>query len=289
MIRAMGAGLSDLPGWESVRPRRPRPPYALSVAYDVRTRVYEGPFELLLHLILRDQVDLYEVSLSEIVDAYIAELARMERCDLEVATEFLLIAATLIELKSRRLLPIDSDVALDEELAVWEERDLLLAKLLECKTFKDAAVALRGMADAAGRSRPRTAGPEERFADLIPDVLEGVTPPDLRRAYLDAVAPSPVPRIDLDHVAPIRASVTDAVRELFDELPRRGRTTFRALTSDISDRIQVVVRFLAILELFKDGWCDLTQPETFGDIEITWLGREDTETVDLATVDLYEG
>src|SRR5262245_6756165 len=109
--------------------------------YAVVTPTYEGPFELLLHLILRDEVDLYEISLVDIVDAYLAELERMETCDLDIATEFLLIAATLVELKSRRLLPLDDDGDLDDELALWEERDLLLSRLLECKTFKDAAVA----------------------------------------------------------------------------------------------------------------------------------------------------
>ena len=109
------------------------------MAYEVTTPVYEGPFDLLLHLILREQVDLYEVSLAAIVDAYLAELERIQSLDLDVATEFLLIAATLVELKARRLLPGRDDVDLDEELALWEERDLLLARLLECKTFKDVA------------------------------------------------------------------------------------------------------------------------------------------------------
>ena len=114
-----------------------------NVAYEVSTEVFEGPFDLLLHLILREQVDLYEISLARIVDAYLAEVERMEALDLDVATEFLLIAATLVELKARRLLPDREDVDLDEELALWEERDLLLARLLECKTFKDAAGVLR--------------------------------------------------------------------------------------------------------------------------------------------------
>jgi segregation and condensation protein A len=105
------------------------------VAYDVSTEVFDGPFDLLLHLILREQVDLYEVSLSRIVDAYLAEVERRQVVDLDVATEFLLIAATLVELKARRLLPGREDMDLDEELALWEERDLLLARLLECKTF----------------------------------------------------------------------------------------------------------------------------------------------------------
>jgi segregation and condensation protein A len=148
--------------------------------YEVQTSVFEGPFDLLLHLILREQVDLYEVRLSHIVDVFLAELERIEVTDLDLATEFLLIAATLVELKSRRLLPGDADLDLDDELALWEERDLLLARLLECKTFKDAAATLQRMADEAGRSHPRLAGLEDRFLELAPDVLAGVTPHDLR-------------------------------------------------------------------------------------------------------------
>src|SRR4029077_13125359 len=127
------------------------------MAYAVQTPVFEGPFDLLLHLILREQVELYEISLSTIVDRYLVELSRMEELDLEVATEFLLIAATLLELKTRRLLPGDDDIDLDDEVALWEERELLLVRLLECKTFKDAAQALQRMANNAGRSYPRTA------------------------------------------------------------------------------------------------------------------------------------
>jgi segregation and condensation protein A len=136
------------------------------MAYEVTTPVFEGPFDLLLHLILSEQVDLYEISLTRIVDAYLHELQSMERCNLEVATEFLLIAATLIELKTRRLLPGSDDMDLDEELALWSERDLLLTRLVECKTFKDTAVALERLAQEAGRSFPRLAGPDERFVDL---------------------------------------------------------------------------------------------------------------------------
>ncbi len=262
------------------------------MAYEVATPVYEGPFDLLLHLILREQVDLYEVNLSSIVDAYIAELERMTTFDLEVATEFLLIAATLIELKSRRLLPSSSDLDLDEELALWEERDLLLHRLVECKTFKDAARALQAMAGDAGRSYPRALGPDERFADLMPDLLDGVGPGDLRAAYLRATAPKPIQTVDLDHVAPIRASVTDAVAELLDELPRVGRITFRALTGDLVERLEVVVRFLAVLELFKQGFVDLDQPRSFGDLLIIWTGGDDAPAATrdaLDAVDAYDG
>src|ERR1044071_16479 len=129
------------------------------MTYQVQTSVFDGPFDLLLHLILREQVDLYEVSLSALVEAYLAELEKMGTLDLEIATEFLLIAATLVELKARRLLPGDADVDLDDELALWEERDLLLARLLDCKTFKDASVVLAQLSSMASRSAPRRAGP----------------------------------------------------------------------------------------------------------------------------------
>jgi segregation and condensation protein A len=259
------------------------------MAYEVTTPVFEGPFDLLLHLILREQVELYDISLTRIVDAYLQELEAMETFNLEVATEFLLIAATLIELKTRRLLPGDDDLDLDDELALWSERDLLLTRLVECKTFKDAAVALHGLSNEASRSFPRVAGPDERFIDLTPDVLEGVTPDDLRAAFLRAVTPKPQVRIDLDHVAPIRASVTDAVVELMEELPLVGTISFRELTGALVERLDVVVRFLAVLELFKQGFVDLDQPRTFGDIQIVWLGRDRSELEELAPVDAYDG
>jgi segregation and condensation protein A len=257
--------------------------------YAVQTPVFEGPLDLLLHLILSEQVDLYEVSLSTIVDGFLVELERLEELNLEVASEFLLIAATLVELKSRRLLPTGDDLDLDDELALWEERDLLLHRLVECKTFKEAAVALSVLAAEADRSVGRTLGVDERYLGLMPDVLEGVTADDVRRAYLRAIAPRPVPRIDLDHVAPIRASVTDAMAELVDELPRAGRITFRALTADLVERLEVVVRFLAVLELFKVGLVDLDQAVTFGDIVIVWRGGDRDVGDRLAGVDAYDG
>ena len=222
--------------------------------YEVHTPVFDGPFDLLLHLILREQVDLYEINLSEIVDAFVGELDRMDRLDLEVATEFLLIAATLVELKTRRLLPDHTEIDLDDELGLWEERDLLLARSVECKTFKDAALMLRKLSARAARSYPRRVGPvEEQFIGLAPDLLERITADDLRLAYLEVTAPKPVVRVDLSHITPIKVTVADAVEELIDELPRFGRVTFRELTAQMVDRIEIVVRFLAVLELFKQA------------------------------------
>lgn len=269
--------------------------------YTVTTPVFEGPFDLLLHLITRQQVDLWEVSLAEIVDAYVATLAEMQAAlDLEVATEFLLIAAVLLELKARRLLPGRDDVELEEELALWEERDLLLARLLECKTFKDAASTLYRNMESAGRSWPRTAGLEERFAKLVPDVLAGVTADQLAQAMQGLLAPKPATRVLLDHVAPVRASVGDAVIELLDELPRARRITFARLTSGLVERLEVIVRFLALLELYKQGAVDLEQPATFGQLEVIWIGRpgadhpggeadDDEDRVPDFAVEEYEG
>jgi len=244
------------------------------VPYKVHTAVFDGPFDLLLHLITRQQVDLWEVSLSSIVDAYVATLEEMKALDLEVATEFLLIAAVLLELKTRRMLPTGEDVELDEELALWEERDLLIARLLEAKTFKDAAGNLSLLMDQAGRSWPRTAGLEERFVGLAPDLLEGVTAERLSEAMRSLGRPRPAPTVDLDHVAPIRASVADAVADLVVALPVLGRTTFGALCEGIRERLEVIVRFLALLEMYKQGVVELEQTATFSELVVSWVGGE---------------
>lgn len=251
--------------------------------------MFEGPFDLLLHLILREQVDIHEVSLSHIVDAYLAEIERMQELDLDIATEFLLIASTLVELKARRLLPGREDVDLDEELALWEERDLLLARLIECKTFKDVSRILQQLADLADRSFPRTTGPDERHSGLLPDLLEGVTPEKLVAAMVRAITPRPEPRIDLYHVAPIRASVSDAVAELVHALPNLRSTTFRELTSTQTERLEVVVRFLALLEMYKQGLVDLEQAERFGDIRVRWIGDDVMAGTAPFAIDDYEG
>ena len=258
---------------------------------DVATPVYQGPFDLLLQLILREQVDIYEINLSTIVDAYLIEIEKMqtaEAIDLDVITGFLLIAATLVELKARRLLPDQGDMDLDDELALWEERDLLLARLLEAKTFKDVAGIFSRLVDDADQAFPRAVGPDERFAAVMPDMLEGTSVRSLQRAAIRGLTPRPVPVVDLFHVDPIKITVADAVAELLDELPRVGRISFRRLTADLADRIEVIVRFLALLELFKQGAIDLEQPERFGDIDIVWApdGHVDTDSI---LIDTYDG
>ena len=259
------------------------------MSYEVETLVFNGPFDLLLHLILSEEVELYDISLATIVDAYLVELERMEHLDLEVATEFLLIAANLVELKARRLLPDNDDIDLDDELALFEERDLLLSRLVECKTFKDAASVLRQLHDAGRRTYPRVAGIEEGFMHVAPDLLEGLDVHDLHAAYIRALTPKPEPVLDLYHVSPVTASVEDAVREFVDELPGAGRVTFRSLTSNLVDRLEVVVRFLAILELFKQGMVDIVQARAFGDIELEWTGGDPSNALEALAIDRYDG
>jgi segregation and condensation protein A len=244
------------------------------VAYAVSTPVYEGPFDLLLHLITKEQVDLYEISLSRIVDAFLHEIELMQTLDLEVATEFLLIAATLVELKLRRLLPERANIEMDEELGLLEERDLLLAKLLEYQTFRHAAHAIRLMEQRAGQSFPRTNVAEERFVNLVPDLLANVSPDQLRAAFIKAITresiPRPEPKVTLDHVTDVRVTVADTVNELARQLPLLGQATFRSITANLTETMAIIVHFLAVLELFKQGWIDVDQGSNFGEMRLLW-------------------
>jgi segregation and condensation protein A len=254
------------------------------VGYQVSTAVFEGPFDLLLHLVTKEQVDIWELSLSSIVDEYLATIEGMQALDLSVATEFLLTAAVLLELKARRLLPGPSGDG-EEELALWEERDLLLARLLECKTFKDASLALARLMESADQSVPRRAGLEERFVGLAPDLLEGVTASRLYDTMTRLLVPKPVPRVNTDHVAPIRASVADTLEQLLARLPGEGRTTFRRLTEGLVEPLEVIVYFLALLELCKRGAVDLEQAERLGELRVNWLGlAPDYEALTFAPV-----
>jgi segregation and condensation protein A len=263
------------------------------VAYEVHTAVFEGPFDLLLHLILDQKVDLFDVRIADIVDAYVAELGHLARLELDVATEFLLIAATLVELKARRLLPDLDDPDLDDELGLWEERDLLLARLLECRTFKDVALGFERRMDLAARSAPRSVGPDERFADLpVPDGLDGVTPARLRDLARAALFVPPAPRVDLGHVTVVRTTVVEAMAEVVTELRRTGRVTYRQLVAGLGERVEMVVRFLAVLELVKQGLVEVDQSAgNFGSIVVTWSDEapRGLGTADLVTVDAYDG
>jgi segregation and condensation protein A len=226
---------------------------------------------VLLALVSEHKVDVYDIKIAEIVDAFLAEMAQRQPFDLQTASEFLVIAAVLVELKSRKLLPGPDEVEDDEELGGLEERDRLLARLLELQAYAAAADTFALLIDRARRSVPRIAGLEEGFRDLAPDLLAGVTPGALAAAFLSGTAPRAEPLLDLSHVTVEAVTVSEAVAELEERLPGDGRATFRELTAHCTTRMQVIVRFLALLELCKRGWITLDQGETFGDLVVVWV------------------
>ncbi len=256
----------------------------------VTTPAFEGPIDLLLQLVNTHQVDIYDIPLAGVVDAFVAEVASWETVDLPTLSEFLVIAAVLIELKSRRLLPGRDDVEPDEELAGWEERDLLLARLLECRAYAAAADGFAVLMERAARSVPRTAGLDGDLPVGTPDLLDGVSPADVAAAFLRATAERPPPAVDLYHVTVDTVTVADAVAELERRLMVMGTATFRALTAHLSTRIEVIVRFLGLLELCKQGRVTLDQGHTFGALEVAWVASaQEPVAVGAGLVDEYEG
>lgn len=252
------------------------------MTYQVRTAVFEGPFDLLLHLIAKRELDIYEVSLAAITEEYVAHLKELRELDLEVATEFLVVAATLIEMKAARLLP--GPPAEDEEVAA--ERDLLVARLLEYRAFKDAAAAVKALLSDNEGYFGRTAGPGTEYAHLCPDLMARTSPEKLAALAVRVMTPRPVPIVDLSHVTPIRQSVGEAAEEMRAILRERKRVTFRELTGECRSRIDIVVRFLALLELVKRCEADVEQSDNFGEIVAVWLG-ERTDAAPIA--DEYDG
>lgn len=247
------------------------------MVHEVKTDVFEGPIDLLLQLITRQRVDIYEVSLAAITEEYLRVLDRLDDLDLEAATGFLVVAATLLELKSARLLP--NAVAEEADPRLLEERDLLLAKLVELSTFREAGAWLSSELAAGEGFVGRAVGLEPHLLQLVPDPLIGLTGEHLARAAARALAPRPVITLDTSHVTPVTESVRDAITEVGRALQRRERATFRELCGPDRTRIEVVVRFLALLELFKAGAVDLVQGDRFGEITARWTGEVDTHLV----------
>lgn len=245
--------------------------------YEVKLEVFEGPLDLLLHLITRQRVDIYEVSLATITEQYLAAVAELDDLDLETATGFLVVAATLLELKAARLLPGREADGADEGLL--EERDLLLARLVECATYREAGAWIQAELARGEAWHGRTAGLEPEFAGLVPDLLARTRPTDLARAAARLLAPRPVPQVDVWHITPIKASVRDALEDVAAALVQRGTATFEQLCGPSQDRMDVIVRFLAVLELFKAGAIELGQATRWGDIVATWNGTVDPSEV----------
>jgi segregation and condensation protein A len=245
------------------------------MAHEVKLDVFEGPIDLLLHLITKQRVDIYEVSLATITEEYLEAIGDMRDLDLESATGFLVVAATLLELKSMRLLP---SRRLDEiDGSLLEERDLLLARLVECATYREAGSYIRAALGRGDSFHPRRAGLEERFLTVAPDLLAGITALDLAAAAAVSLAPRPKPELDTSHLSPIRVSVRDAIVDLWELLSEGAPMSFAELCRGRVQRIEVIVRFLALLELFKAGAVSVDQAERWGEIVVAQTGEAGVE------------
>ncbi|MFN8195182.1 MAG: ScpA family protein [Nocardioidaceae bacterium] len=248
---------------------------AVESGFEVRLDNFEGPFDLLLSLIAKHKLDITEVSLSTVTDEFIAFVkAGGEVWDLEQTTSFLLVASTLLDLKAARLLP-QGDVEDEEDLALLEARDLLFARLLQYRAFKQVAGVLQARLAGESRRHPRAVGLEERFATLLPEVLIGIGLDAFAALAAKAMEPKAVPEVSLHHIHAARVSVREQAALVVDRLRRSGTMTFRSLCGDSPDTLTTVARFLALLELFREGAVNFDQITPLGELTVRWTGSED--------------
>ncbi|WP_052336782.1 segregation and condensation protein A [Nocardioides alkalitolerans] len=255
-------------------------------AFAVHLTNFEGPFDLLLTLISKHKMDVTEVALSRVTDEFIAHVkAGGPVWDLEQTTSFLLVAATLLDLKAARLLPA-GDVEDEEDLALLEARDLLFARLLQYKAYRQVAGVLeRRLADET-RRHPRVVGLDERFATLLPDVLIGIGLEEFARLAARAMTPKAPLELSLQHIHAPTVSVREQGALVIARLRRQGATTFAALCSDAPDTMTTVARFLALLELFREGAVAFDQAEALAELTVRWTGG-DAEGIEIT--DEFEG
>ena len=258
-----------------------RPP-----AFAVRLENFEGPFDLLLSLISKHQLDVTEVALSRVTDEFIAHIRALgPSWDLGQATEFLVVAATLLDLKAARLLP-SAEVEDEEDLALLEARDLLFARLLQYRAYKQAAAHLGVLERAQARRFGRAVPLDPRFAELMPEVLMTISPEQLARIAAEALRPKPPPTVSMEHVHPPRVSVREQAVILRERLARSRRSTFRALTQDCQHTTELVARFLALLELYRESVVAFDQVAPLGELWVRWTGGDrDAEPAGAENVD----
>jgi segregation and condensation protein A len=257
-----------------------------SAPFAVRLDNFEGPFDLLLSLIAKHRLDVTEVALSEVTDEFISFIrAAGPEWDLEQTSSFLLVAATLLDLKAARLLP-HGDVEDEEDLALLEARDLLFARLMQYKAFKLVASVLEGRMGVEARRSPRVVGLEERFATLLPDVLIGLGLEEFAALAARALEPKPVQELSLAHIHAPTVSVREQATLVVERLRRQGTMTFRALSGDSPDTVTTVARFLALLELFREGVVSFDQVTPLGELTVRWTGGD---AVDAEVSDEFDG
>jgi segregation and condensation protein A len=245
--------------------------------FEVHLDNFEGPFDLLLGLIAKHKLDITEIALASVTDEFIAHIRRAQAADtdwdLGQASEFLLVAATLLDIKAARLLP-QSSATDDEDFALIEARDLLFARLLQYRAFKDIARAFADRMATAAKMTARQAGLEPQFASLLPELVMGITPEQLAMVAARALTPKAPPTVGLEHLHVPQVSVREQAALLVDRLRRDRMSTFRDLVADADETIVIVARFLALLELFKEGAIAFDQPEALGALTVRWTGSD---------------
>ncbi len=243
--------------------------------FEVHLDVFEGPFDLLLALISKHKLDITEVALSQVTDEFIAYLSeRSDGWDLDQVSYFLVVAATLLDLKAARLLP-SGEVEDEEDLALLEARDLLFARLLQYRAYKEVAGVFAARMTAAARRFPRRVPLEPRFAELLPEVLLGLGPAEFARLAALALTPKPPPKVSTEHIHAPVISIKDQVRVLTALLKRLGRASFRQLTANAQGSYEVVASFLALLELYREDAVSFEQVTPLGELYVTWTGHQD--------------
>jgi segregation and condensation protein A len=261
-------------------------------AFEVTLDNFEGPFDLLLSLISKHKLDITEVSLSRVTDEFIAHVkagaGSAGDWDLEQTSSFLLVASTLLDLKSARLLP-QGDVEDEEDLALLEARDLLFARLLQYRAFKQVAAVLERRLAGESLRHPRAVGLEERYAGLLPEVLIGIGLDAFAGLAAKALEPKPELEVSLQHIHAPAVSVREQAELIVDRLRRTGTMTFRALCGDSPDTLTTVARFLALLELFREHAVAFDQVSPLGELTVRWSGGDDADSVDAFRIDEFEG
>lgn len=236
---------------------------------------FEGPFDLLLQLISRHKMDITEVALSAVTDEYIAYIRAMGGdsggWDLDETTEFLVVAATLLDLKAARLLP-SGEIEDEADLALLEARDLLFARLLQYRAFKEIAAIFSTRIGVAEKSFPRLVAMEPQFAQLLPEVLIGVGAERFASIAQRILFPKAAPVLSIEHIHRPLVNVTEEVIKIVDHLRKNGRASFRTLVADADSTLVVVARFLGLLELYKEGQIRFEQVVALGELQITWVG-----------------
>ncbi|MFE7379653.1 segregation/condensation protein A [Streptomyces zhihengii] len=242
--------------------------------FTVRLANFEGPFDLLLQLIAKHKMDVTEVALSKVTDEFMAHIRSMGAdWDLDQTTEFLVVAATLLDLKAARLLPA-AEVEDEADLALLEARDLLFARLLQYRAYKRIAEIFEGRLDDEARRFPRTVGLEPHHADLLPDVVISIGAEGFARLAVKAMQPKPRPQVYVDHIHAPLVSVREQAEVVVALLRERGTASFRELTEGVDDTLTVVARFLALLELYREKVLVLEQPEALGELTVTWAAGD---------------